>query len=346
MKKLLLFILFLTSLSFVNAQTPQGFKYQAIARDASGSLLQNQEVSFRISILKGSANGEVAYKEVHQTTTNNLGLVNLQIGSGITVSGTFSLINWGNDSFFVKIELDDQGGSNFLEMGTSQLLAVPYALFAHSVQNDLIDDADADPTNEIQTLELAGKNLTISGGNTISLPVDDADANPTNEIQSLALEGTNLSISNGNTVDLAGLPNINYWQKESGNLSYSTGSVAIGSNIPTSGTSLEVVGLGAQKPFPVSIKNNWSNLLQVHSFYDLDYTHSGIGFYKARGTKDAPTNVREGDRVGGMYSYYYYNNAFQTNAAVEFYVGSGLNTNSYPSYIKFGTTAAGNSERA
>ena len=134
MKKIITILTAITLLTVecVFAQTPQAFKYQAIARDNSGNILVNQSVSFRISILQGSTSGPSMYTETQTATTNQFGLANLNIGMGTVVSGNFSTISWGSNSYFVKMEFDPTGASNFTLMGTSQLLSVPYALYSGS----------------------------------------------------------------------------------------------------------------------------------------------------------------------------------------------------------------------
>jgi hypothetical protein len=154
------FLIFATGLF---AQAPQAFKYQAVARDNSGNLIANQSVGFRISILQNSPTGTSVYSETHTVASNNLGLVNLDLGAGNPVSGTFSTINWGSGNYFVKVELDVTGGSNYLFMGTSQLLSVPYALHAQTA-NSIANDSDA------QTLTINGSTLSISNGNSVTLP--------------------------------------------------------------------------------------------------------------------------------------------------------------------------------
>ncbi len=149
MKRTLLFILSLMLFAIAtSAQSPEAFKYQAVARDAGGQILANQSVSFRISILQGNASGTSVYSETHASNTNTFGLVNLGIGNGVVVSGNFSNIDWGTDSYFVQIEMDETGGNNYQLMGASQLLSVPYAIHAKTTEN--VDDADADPVNEIE----------------------------------------------------------------------------------------------------------------------------------------------------------------------------------------------------
>jgi len=114
-------------------QAPQSFKYQAVARDITGTVLANRNVSFQISILEGAVNGPTMYCETHLVTTNQFGLVNLNIGNGTIVSGVFSLINWGSDTYFIKVEMDTVVGTNYQLMGISQLLSVPYALNSASL---------------------------------------------------------------------------------------------------------------------------------------------------------------------------------------------------------------------
>jgi len=114
------------------AQSPNAIPYQAVARNSSGNLLQNQAVSVRFSIREGSESGTVVYQETHSASTNNLGLFTLNIGQGTPLSGTFASINWGGGSKFAQVELDPAGGSAYVDMGTTQMLSVPYALYAAS----------------------------------------------------------------------------------------------------------------------------------------------------------------------------------------------------------------------
>jgi hypothetical protein len=118
--------------SSVFAQSPEAFKYQAIARDAGGNILSNHNVSLKISILKTNDTGTSVYIETHTVTTNSFGLINLNIGTGTIVSGDFSSIDWANDKYYLKVEMDPAGGTSYQAMGTSQLLSVPYALNAKS----------------------------------------------------------------------------------------------------------------------------------------------------------------------------------------------------------------------
>jgi hypothetical protein len=137
------------------AQSPEKMSYQAVVRNGSNALLTTQPVGMQISILQGGATGTAVYVETQTPTTNANGLVSLEIGSGTVVSGDFTTIDWANDTYFIKTETDPTGGTTYTITGTSQLMSVPYALHANtadSVTNDQVNDADADPTNEIQNV--------------------------------------------------------------------------------------------------------------------------------------------------------------------------------------------------
>jgi len=134
MKKSIFFLL-ITALFFnAFAQTPQAFKYQLIARDVSGNVLSNQNVGLRLSILEGSDTGASVYTETWDINTNQFGLISLNIGEG-TSGDNFSIIDWGSNNYFLKIEIDENGGTNYTETGTSQLLSVPYALYSNASAN-------------------------------------------------------------------------------------------------------------------------------------------------------------------------------------------------------------------
>ncbi|MEI8204430.1 MAG: collagen-like protein, partial [Bacteroidota bacterium] len=113
-----------------NAQTPQAINYQGIARNNSGEIISNQSVSLRLSILNGSAFGTPIFIETHNTTTDGFGLFSLKIGQGSLATGSFSSINWGSSSYYLKVEIDPLGGTNYQLVGTKQFISVPYALYA------------------------------------------------------------------------------------------------------------------------------------------------------------------------------------------------------------------------
>ncbi|MBN2173846.1 MAG: tail fiber domain-containing protein [Bacteroidales bacterium] len=120
-------LVFIVSVS-VFCQPPQSFKYQAVVRDASGELIANQSVDIRISIRNGSPGGTIVYQETFLETTNQFGLVNLQIGTGTVLIGTFSVIDWSSGLKFMQVDYKD--GAYYLLLGTTELSSVPYALYS------------------------------------------------------------------------------------------------------------------------------------------------------------------------------------------------------------------------
>ncbi|MFC2129273.1 tail fiber domain-containing protein [Bacteroidota bacterium] len=137
MKKLfMLFIVMLFAYSSY-AQVPEMFNYQAVVRNDQGEVLANQNVQFQLSILAGSTDGPAVYSESHMKTTNALGIVDLVIGMGTGPDGSLGAIDWGSDTHFLKVELDPTGGTSFNDMGTTQLISVPYAMVSGAVNQPL-----------------------------------------------------------------------------------------------------------------------------------------------------------------------------------------------------------------
>ena len=130
MKKLSALLMIIALTHSVFAQSPQKISYQAVMRNSNSQLLTNQSVGMRISILQGSESGPIVYIEAHNPTTNANGLATIEIGGGTPVAGTFEAINWSAGTYFIKTEIDPAGFTNYTITGTSQLLSVPYALYA------------------------------------------------------------------------------------------------------------------------------------------------------------------------------------------------------------------------
>lgn len=127
-KSITFFLFIVPFLAF--SQVPESFKYQAVVRNVSGTLIANQNVTIKSSILSSDVNGAVVYAETQNVTTTEFGLIHLNIGQGTVVQGTFSAIPWGDTSYFLKTEFDLNGSGNFQFIGVTQLLSVPYALYA------------------------------------------------------------------------------------------------------------------------------------------------------------------------------------------------------------------------
>lgn len=137
---------------------PAKFNYQGVARNATGGALANQNLGIRISLIDGTPGGINVYTETHTATTNAYGLYVLAIGGGAVVSGDMSTIDWGNGDKFVKVEIDPAGGTAYADMGTTQLLSVPYAVYAKNAGSAKLTIPYTDTTNNASTLFSLGNN--------------------------------------------------------------------------------------------------------------------------------------------------------------------------------------------
>jgi uncharacterized protein (TIGR02145 family) len=167
MKKLItLLALVITLITF--AQAPQGFNYQATVRNSAGALIVNQNVNFKFNVMLNSQTSVPVFTETHYVPTDDLGQVNLVIGTGTATTGTFSTINWANGSYFLGIELNT--GNGYVAMGTTQLLSVPYALYANTSGN-----AQAATPNlaDVLAVNNGANNLQIKN---LANPTDAQDA--------------------------------------------------------------------------------------------------------------------------------------------------------------------------
>ena len=123
----------IASLTQLHAQAPQGFNYQATVRNSSGDLIVNTNVYFKFNVMQGSQTAVPIFTETHYVPTDDLGQVNLIIGQGTATTGAFSELDWSLGSYYLGIELNT--GSGYVAMGTTQLLSVPYALYAANSGN-------------------------------------------------------------------------------------------------------------------------------------------------------------------------------------------------------------------
>lgn len=218
------FVLLLTFYFFLlssHAQAPQAFKYQTVVRDGSNAIVSNHPVGLRISILQNTSTGTAVYVETHATMTNALGIVSLEIGSGNPVSGDFSAIDWSSNPHFVKIELDPAGGIAYQDMGTSQLLSVPYALHAKTAETINFTESDpifvASPASWISSGNITNWNTAYGWGNhatvgyltgnqTISLSGDVTGNGTTAIVTTIASNAVTTSKIANNAVSIAKLP--------------------------------------------------------------------------------------------------------------------------------------------
>ena len=123
----------IASLTQLQAQAPQGFNYQATVRNSAGDLIVNTNVYFKFNVMQGSQTSLPVFTEIHYVPTDDLGQVNLVIGQGTATTGAFSELDWSLGSYYLGIELDT--GNSYVAMGTTQLLSVPYALYAENSGN-------------------------------------------------------------------------------------------------------------------------------------------------------------------------------------------------------------------
>lgn len=198
MKKIytILAALLLTAITF--AQTPEKMSYQAVVRDSGDNLVVSQSIGIQISVLQGSASGTSVYTETQTPSTNVNGLVTLEIGTGST-SDDFSSIVWSAGPYFIKTEIDPTGQSNYTITGTSQLLSVPYALYAKTSGSSTETDpiySSSDAAN-INNTDISNWNNKLE---------TEVDGSITNEIQSLTVDcNDNLILSSGNSIKIPGI---------------------------------------------------------------------------------------------------------------------------------------------
>jgi hypothetical protein len=194
MKKFSPLVMFLICSYVAFAQTPEKMSYQAIVRDANNTLLEDKLVGIQVSILQNSETGSEVYIETHSVVTNMNGLVALEIGTGVT-SYDFSSIDWTNGPYFFKVETDPNGADNYSISGVSQLMSVPFALYAKASGNGITtsqanaivgntaktgitsDQADAIVANTAKTgITTSQANAIVANTTKTGITSDQADA--------------------------------------------------------------------------------------------------------------------------------------------------------------------------
>jgi hypothetical protein len=194
-----LFATLLTLAAYCGA--PQGINYQAVASGATGPI-KNKAVSFRLSILDGSAVGPQVYQERQDAVTDNNGLSSFQIGiGGSSVVGVFKNIDWSKGVYFLKTELDTNGGTTYKTIGTVQFFSVPYAFYSDkSGASNLATQDFPDGLNNITPIRLNGSfNYTVAPGKTLyitDITSNDSAACPTFGV---VVDGVTLSSSAATT---------------------------------------------------------------------------------------------------------------------------------------------------
>jgi uncharacterized protein (TIGR02145 family) len=131
--KTIYFLILTLLVGSLMAQAPQSFKYQAVARNSTGTAITNAPIGLKLTIRSGNPNGNSVYSETFTPVSNSIGIFTVNIGEGNVLSGNFQDIDWGADHYFLNVAMDPDGGSNYTDMGTTQFLSVPYALNAGSI---------------------------------------------------------------------------------------------------------------------------------------------------------------------------------------------------------------------
>jgi uncharacterized protein (TIGR02145 family) len=162
------FIIFVFIMGELTAQSPQSFKYQAVARNNDGTPIINSPIGLKLSIRSNNPNGTTVYSEAFTPVSNSMGIFTVNIGEGNVLSGSFKDIDWGADKYFLNVAIDAEGESNYTDMGTTQFLSVPYSLYTASIYVKYSND----------TLWIGDKFVVLSGdGDIPGETVTDYDGN-------------------------------------------------------------------------------------------------------------------------------------------------------------------------
>lgn len=225
----LLLALLCSGATFAQSTQKKFINYQGVARNAENQLMANESMTIGVALKFGASNAATVYEEIHTVTTDANGVFSLKIGNGASIIGDYDTLNWGQEAVYLSTSFNGK------IIGTTEMMAVPYALSSGDADNqsatevpynnaasglsatntqEAIDelvgsgavDADADPTNEIQTIsfDAVSNEISLTDGGTITIPSGGTDADPENELQTLNFDSaTNeLSLTDGNTVTI------------------------------------------------------------------------------------------------------------------------------------------------
>ncbi len=311
-------------LSFAQFAPPEGINYQAVARNNSGQVLANKRIKVQLNIK--NSGGISLFQEEHLDTTNIYGLFTLKIGMGINQTSSFANIQWAFGDKFLEVKIDTAGGSNYISIGTSQMMSVPYALYAKTSGVALIGAAGVTGATGVTgvTGVTGASGITGAAGTTGLTGATGADG-ALNAWSLLGNAGTNLSTNFIGTTDPQDLV-----FKTSG---MEKMRVQAGGN----------VGIGTAAPHSIFEVVDTSVILLSGiagtEYNNNPFADSHIWLRKARGTESAPAAIHAGDEIGSL-KFRGYGTGFNTNdqteivaAASETFTGTANG-----SYLKFMTT--------
>lgn len=234
-----LLLLFVTVTLKVFAQAPEKMSYQAIMRAQDNSLVVNSRVGLRIIIHQSTSTGIVAYQETQTPTTNAIGLVSLEIGTGTVVTGDFSKIAWDKGPYFIETQVDVKGGVNYDITGVTQLLSVPYALYAKTA------GTSGAPVKAVIISFTSSRNVAVADINNTIECTTSATLTLTADFGSMLVgETINLEAHNGAvlTIQAASGVSINYNASGSAKFTSVSGNVRFGFLRKTSANSYIISG--------------------------------------------------------------------------------------------------------
>lgn len=279
MKKVLVLLVTVLLTFSVSAQLPQMMSYQAIIRDAGNTLAVNHFVGMRISILQGSASGTPVYIETHATTTNPNGLVSVEIGKGTPALGTFAGIDWSKGLYFIKTETDPLGGTNYSITGTSQILSVPYALYAKSAANGFSGNYD----DLINRPTILNSSLWTTATGYMSLNANSGESNTAYGYQSL------YSNSSGYNNTATGIQSL--WNNTTGFNNTANGAWTLMNN--TTGNSNTAIGYNALSANITGYSNTGAGTWSLYS-NTSGYHNTGFGQSTLYSNQDGADNTAVG----------------------------------------------------
>lgn len=223
-----LLLLFATVTVKLFAQSPEKMSYQAIIRASDNSLVVNKGISLNIIIHQSTTTGSNVYQETHSVTTNSNGLVTLEIGTGSVIVGDFSKISWDKGPYFIETQVDVNGGASYNIMGTTQLLSVPYALFAKTAEKVL---GGTTATRASVISFTASRNIASTDVNNTIECTGTATLTLTSDFGSMSVgETINLEAHNGAvlTIQAGSGVSINYVAGATAKFTSATGNVRFG----------------------------------------------------------------------------------------------------------------------